>query len=161
MALIKCHECKNQISSTAKTCPQCGAKNKPQTTTTTKIFAVLFAVIIVYWVTSAPSVPTTRTTSTTSTQTATPKPKAPPTIDEKIKKQFSAWDGSHYGLEKIIKKSMNDPDSYKHIETRYVKEDNDILVITEFSGKNAFNATVKNSIAGKFTFDGQLLEIIQ
>lgn len=28
MALIKCHECSKEISKTAKTCPNCGAKNK-------------------------------------------------------------------------------------------------------------------------------------
>jgi cell division protein FtsB len=28
MALIKCHECRHEISESAKTCPNCGAKNK-------------------------------------------------------------------------------------------------------------------------------------
>jgi hypothetical protein len=31
-----------------------------------------------------------------------------------LKKQFSAYDGLHRGLEKYIKNNMNDPDSYEH-----------------------------------------------
>jgi hypothetical protein len=66
---------------------------------------------------------------------------------------------------------MNDEKSYKHIETKWIyisdeatqKEVNktladaswnytlsigDFLLMTEFSGKNAFNATVKNTAYG-------------
>jgi len=38
---------------------------------------------------------------------------------KKIEHQFSAWDGSHRNLERLIKKTMNDPDSYDHVETVY------------------------------------------
>lgn len=38
---------------------------------------------------------------------------------KKIESQFSAWDGSHRNLERIIKEAMNDPDSYDHVETVY------------------------------------------
>ena len=36
-------------------------------------------------------------------------------LQEKIDSQFSAWDGSHIELVKMIKKSMNDADSFEHI----------------------------------------------
>ena len=37
-----------------------------------------------------------------------------------IKSQFSAWDGAHTELKKLILKNLNDEKSYKHIETSYI-----------------------------------------
>jgi hypothetical protein len=48
MALIKCKECGNEISSEAKTCPQCGATPKTPTNMATAIGSVLFAVLV-FW----------------------------------------------------------------------------------------------------------------
>ena len=78
----------------------------------------------------------------------------------KIKSQFSLWDGSHRGLEEIIKKQMNDPDSYKHVETSYSDLGDYILVKTTFRGKNKFGGVVTNWIEAKFTIDGTLIEIV-
>jgi hypothetical protein len=80
---------------------------------------------------------------------------------ENINYQFNAWDGSHRELETLIKKSMNDPDSYEHVETRYADKGNHLIVSTVFRGKNAFNATVKNSVTAKISLSGQVLEIIE
>ena len=41
MALIKCHECEHEISKSAKTCPNCGAKNKKRTSGWTWFFLIL------------------------------------------------------------------------------------------------------------------------
>ena len=83
----------------------------------------------------------------------------------------SSWDGDHTELKKLIKKNMNDEKSYKHIETKWIyiedttkqKEINkvlskigwsnkvsigDFVIITEFSGRNSYNATVKNTAYG-------------
>ena len=76
-----------------------------------------------------------------------------------IKKQFSAWDGSHRRLEQYIKENMNDPKSYEHIETRYVEKDGGLLIITSFRGKNAFNAVVKQQAAAVADLDGNLLSV--
>lgn len=78
----------------------------------------------------------------------------------RIERQFSPWDGSHRALEEIIKKSMNDPDSYKHVETKYGDYGDYILVETTFRGKNAFGGVVKNWVRAKFTLDGDLIEIV-
>lgn len=61
---------------------------------------------------------------------------------------FSLWDGSYDPLEKAIKKSLNDPSSYKHDETTYrlVLHSNKepyAIVETKFRAKNAFNAMIK------------------
>jgi DNA-directed RNA polymerase subunit RPC12/RpoP len=44
MALLKCHECGNEVSSEAKTCPKCGAKVKKPTSLAVKILAVIFGI---------------------------------------------------------------------------------------------------------------------
>ena len=90
---------------------------------------------------------------------------------EWIRGQFSAWDGSHRILTELIKDNLHNEKSYKHIETTYIDVANekikeevntiiknagfsrrvdvgDLLIITEFSAKNLFNATVKNSALG-------------
>lgn len=79
---------------------------------------------------------------------------------EKVEKQFSAWDGSHPGLTRLIKKSMNDPDSYEHVETRFRDDGNSIFVITEFRGKNAFGGKVKNTVSARVDFEGNVIEVI-
>ena len=43
MAIIKCHECGNEISSEAKVCPQCGAKNRSYS----KKWSATFLVVVV------------------------------------------------------------------------------------------------------------------
>ena len=57
---------------------------------------------------------------------------------EIIKNAFSAWDGSHRGVTKLIKASMNDPDSYDHVETAYWDKGDHLVVKTTFRGKNSF-----------------------
>lgn len=36
---------------------------------------------------------------------------------KKVDRQFSWWDGSHEGLVKRVKKTLNDPNSFEHLET--------------------------------------------
>jgi hypothetical protein len=78
-----------------------------------------------------------------------------------IKAQFSGWDGSHINLTAYIKKSMNDPDSYKHEETVYWDREDHLLVSATFRGKNAFGGLVKNSVTAKVNLDGVVLEIVE
>ncbi|MCA9365020.1 MAG: hypothetical protein KC736_03955 [Candidatus Moranbacteria bacterium] len=86
------------------------------------------------------------------------------TEEEKRKKmiedQFSVWDGSHIELTKIIKKSMNDPKSYEHVETTYTDMGDYLIVNTVFRGKNAFGALVKNTVKAKVSLDGKDVEIL-
>jgi hypothetical protein len=78
-----------------------------------------------------------------------------------IEKQFSSWDGSHRKLETIIKASMNDPANYQHVKTVYWDKKDYIMVKTTFRGKNAFNATVTNTITAKVGIDGEIIELIE
>lgn len=49
MALIKCKECGNEISSEAKTCPQCGVTPKTPTNMITAIGSVIFGVLVIWF----------------------------------------------------------------------------------------------------------------
>lgn len=81
--------------------------------------------------------------------------------NKELQAQFSSWDGSHRGLERHIKKVMNDPDSYQHDETRYIDHGDYLIIITSFRGKNGFGGVVRNTIKAKVDLGGNVLEIIQ
>lgn len=80
---------------------------------------------------------------------------------KKIEMQFSAWDGSHNNLTWVIKESMNDPKSYKHVETVYWDMGDHLVVRTTFRGTNAFGGVVKNTVKAKISLDGNVLEIME
>lgn len=65
---------------------------------------------------------------------------------------FSGWDGSYRPLEKLIKASMNDDSSYKHVSTVYhliLNKDPHAVVKTTFRGTNAYGGVVKQTIAAR------------
>lgn len=89
--------------------------------------------------------------------------------------QFSLWDGSHKVLKDLILDNLNDEKSFDHIETTYIEifnedyrdeinvildaanisrrvEIGDLWITTEFTAKNAFNATIKSSAFGIASF---------
>jgi hypothetical protein len=80
---------------------------------------------------------------------------------EMIEQQFSAWDGSHRNLERVIKAGMNDPDSYEHVETRYGDRGDHLIVSTTFRGRNAFNGMVVNTVRAKVAMNGDVLGVIE
>lgn len=151
MALIKCKECGKEVSKKAETCPHCGVPLKKQATkygcgTLILLGIVTFILIGVF---------SSNDTSTTST------PKSQEEIrKERIQKHFSAWDGSHRGLTEIIKKSMNDPGSYKHEETAYWDKGDHLIVKTTFRGKTAFGGVVKNWVMAKIDLNGNVIEVV-
>jgi RNA polymerase subunit RPABC4/transcription elongation factor Spt4 len=79
---------------------------------------------------------------------------------KKLESQFSPWDGSHRTLERAIQKSMNDPDSYEHVETTYRDMGDSLIVSTTFRGKNGFGGTVKNTVVAQVDLDGNILKVI-
>ena len=81
--------------------------------------------------------------------------------EEQIAKQFSAWDGSHRGLTKVIKESMNDPDSYDHVDTVYWDRGSYLDVKTTFRGKNVCGGVVKNWVKAKVDLKGNVLSVTE
>jgi len=83
MALVKCKECGEEISSKAKACPKCGAKAAKKTS----LFTWLVLIIIVFVIYSANKTTTsTRTTSNISTSSSTK-----PEIVKKIIPPKPSW----------------------------------------------------------------------
>jgi hypothetical protein len=78
-----------------------------------------------------------------------------------IDRQFSAWDGSHVKLTRMIKESMNDPSSFEHVKTVYWDMGDHLIINITFRGKNVFNATVTNTIKGKASIDGEVIEVLE
>jgi hypothetical protein len=52
MALVECHECGNEISTEAKTCPKCGAKNKglKKSSAFRHVVGIILLAVLIYWV---------------------------------------------------------------------------------------------------------------
>ena len=121
--------------------------------------------------------------------TTSPKPTATPSIADSeawknwVNSQFSPWDGAHRELEKLIVKNLNDEKSYDHIKTTYIeicdegrmdiinkalKDDGysrrvkigDLFITTEFSAKNRFNATVKNTAYGIASYEDNTIILV-
>ena len=78
-------------------------------------------------------------------------------VPDWIKNQFSVWNGSHKNLTKHIKENMEDPSSYKHVETTYSIDGRELLVFATFRGKNAFNAIVTNRIKARVNKNGKIV----
>lgn len=79
---------------------------------------------------------------------------------EAIEKQFSAWDGSHPRLSRMIKENCRNPDSYEHIETRFRDDGNTIFVITKYRAENGFGGMTIGSVSARVDFDGNVVEIV-
>ena len=114
---------------------------------------------------SAVTVATSEPTST-ALPTSTPQPTL--TIDpvkarqDVLERQFSRWDGSHRELVAYTKLLMHNPDSFKHIETRFLDEGETLLLIMTFEGTNAFGATVRSQIKARADVNtGNILEIVE
>lgn len=154
MALKKCKECGKEVSKKAETCPNCGnpIKKKPKQYGCGTL--ILIGIVAIFLI----------SVFSPEDKKTTPTPKAPKTQEEiredKLSENFSGWDGSHIGLTKVIKKSMNDPSSYEHDETVYWDKGDHLIVKTTFRGKNAFGGVVKNSITAKVDLNGNVIEII-
>ena len=100
-----------------------------------------------------------------------------------VEAQFSAWDGKHTALCRMIKDNLNDRSSFQHRETRYVEitdetvrqemtsilqqmgvyrqlELGDLVILVEYSAKNAFNATITKTAVGLAQYAGDSLELL-
>ena len=87
-------------------------------------------------------------------------PGKPAPTRDRVESQFSAWDGSHPALTRLIKSSMHDPSSYEHVSTYFRDAGSHIVVETTFRGTNAFGAVVINEVLATVDFEGNVIAII-
>ena len=64
---------------------------------------------------------------------------------------------SNIKLTREIKKTMNDPESFDHIETRFKDLGNEIVIHESFRGKNSFGGLVVNKVVATVDIDGNVL----
>lgn len=72
---------------------------------------------------------------------------------------FHPWDGSHIKLEAKIKESLNDPESYENIETKYWDMDSVIVVKTVFTAKNEYGGVEKYIIRAESDINGNIIKM--
>ena len=86
-------------------------------------------------------------------------------IDEQNKKFadkcLSSWNGTYLPLERHLKKYLNDPGSYEHIETVFYNKGDYALVVITYRAKNAFGGYVVNTIRGKVNWDCEFMGAIE
>jgi hypothetical protein len=95
------------------------------------------------------------TESNTSKSKSTPK-----TNEERVSILQSGYDGSIRSVVKFVKNSMNDPDSFEHVETRtgfYEKEN--FIVSMKYRGKNPFGGVITKYIDVKVDYSGNVISI--
>jgi len=147
MALIKCKDCKNEFSSSAKACPHCG---KRQTSFMTKMFAYTFAfigIVTIFGIVSG-NKQTEKAAQVEVERRAALTPEQRAQEDAEIAKQemLSSVRGACLI---VLKKSLNDPDSAQigSTKTWYYseKKDGTILVQPTARAKNAFGAYINGA----------------
>lgn len=131
--MTKCSECRHEISTTAISCPQCGAVVK-RTGIITKIFAWMLGLGITIGITSS--------IFNTDQQQGPPKQEAKSPGEKKEKTDAAAT--MAVALAKQIKTTLHDPDSMEivtvgHIPKRNGKEGEGAYCFT-FRAKNKLNA---------------------
>lgn len=137
MALIKCKECGAQISSTASTCPQCGAKPPAKTSVLTLIVGGFFVTVVgscVYNIAGQ--------ADRDAKRAAAEAAKSP---EEKAKdKKAAAESAAVYSCMQTIKLNLKDPDSADFDgwsrSWREWKKDGNIQTQIRVRAKNSFGA---------------------
>lgn len=77
-----------------------------------------------------------------------------------IDNQFSAWDGSHTALVKLVKENLNDPKSFDHENTVYSDNGNYLTVKMTYRANNAFGALILQNITAKADYETNTISII-
>lgn len=119
------------------------------------IFASLFfiMVLIILFGSDENSVPNTELTQAQKDSTVR---------RQKIEEAFSKWDGSHVNLVNYVKKKLNDPSSFEHVQTTFRDYgDSTIFIIMDYRAKNGFGALMKASIKAEAKLDGTLLSVTE
>lgn len=90
----------------------------------------------------------------------TEKKSVPQTNEEKVNELQNGYDGSFPSVVKFVKNSMNDPESFEHVESRtgfYEKES--FIVSMKYRGKNPFGGVITKYIDVKLDYSGNVISI--
>lgn len=84
----------------------------------------------------------------------------PQTNEEKVTSLQNGYDGSIPSVIKLVKDSMNDPDSFEHVETRTGFYEKDSFIVSmKYRGKNSFGGVITKFIDVKLDYSGNVISI--
>lgn len=78
---------------------------------------------------------------------------------KQIEAQFSSWDGSHRNVVRAVQERMNDPDSFKHVKTRYKETPTGLIVFMTYRGTNKFGGVVTGTVMATVDKTGDVLTL--
>lgn len=78
-----------------------------------------------------------------------------------IESQFDHFNGSHIKVTQYIKSQMKNPSSFEHVESKYIDQNNYLVIIETYRGTNSFGGIVTSSIKAKVDMDGNIIDIIE
>ena len=166
-SIFPCPDCERDISKKATACPHCGCPLiaapvvKPAEVVVKQkkemgcggLLVIAFLAMFIYG-----------TFSSISDDAAPKAPPVPKTAEQiradKVHSAFSGWDGAHRSLQRLVKKNLNDPDSYSHIETLYSDKGDHVYIEMKYRAKNGFGGYVVETIKAKATVSGVVTEIV-
>lgn len=128
MALVKCRECGNEVSSKAKACQKCGAPPAvaKRTSPLVKVLAIVVGVGVIAGIAGK--------------QSENPRTPAQQAQDEAGSKRFALA----MAVSKTLKKAAREPDSLK-FESMRVSDDASVAC-AEYRAKNGFGGTSKEFV---------------
>jgi hypothetical protein len=81
-------------------------------------------------------------------------PKAINTLDSKF-----SYQGEHYGLVKMMKESMKNPDSYEFVSGEHWTNNNGIFASLKYRGTNGFSGIVTEEVVATLDSSGNIVSI--
>lgn len=141
MALIKCHECGNQVSTDAKTCPQCGAKIRKRHSKGQWLLIGLATVGIVSCIAKTQGNTDRRTNELSAAEAKKSPEQKTAEAAEKLKKE-AEFQRVVAGA-KVIKQGTKNPDSF-NLNSATLMADGSICY--EYRATNSFNAVVPGKL---------------
>lgn len=129
MALVTCRECKAQISTSAKACPQCGAKRSAGIGCGGIVLAGILLVSLATCISGGGSKDT---------------PEGPPltAAEQAAKDRRDRERGAVAMATKVLRQSMKDPKSFELERALFMQDGSGCY---EFFGRNSFNARIRGS----------------
>lgn len=145
MAIIKCKECQKDVSTTAATCPSCGAKVPKQTKVLTWVAGGIAAFIVVSCINGTQKSDAERQIAQNK-KTAVEAAKSPAQRASEAAKAKHDEREFQFGVmaAKLVKSSLKNPASFEFVSAGVV--DNGALCLT-YRATNSFNAVITENTA--------------
>lgn len=146
--LAACRTCGKEVSKTAKTCPHCGEEKPAPASGGSGCALVIIGGVIGLFLLGQCSSPS----STSGGKSASSSSSSEPACTDVVCN--SAWDASVRQVERYLKDTLKDPDSYQGIEwSKVSKTGSGFMVRHKYRAKNSFGGyVVDNSV---FLLDAQ------